>query len=297
MALSSTQEQAAVYQEKITGEIFYALGLSRDGMMRRVLGPLFRAATHRFGQIVARADAEAGRTGISGAARLILPDFSLQTSLRGADQIPPEGPLLVVSNHPGGYDSLVLLSSIPRKDLKIVLSDVPFTRSFTNAYPYFIYVPGDTGGRMSALRAAVDHLRNGGLLLIFAHGEVEPDPEVRPGGRESILEWSRSVEAMLRKVPQTWLQVTIASGVLMRQFVDSPLVKIRRKAAKQQKLAEVLQISQQLVAPHSLQIHVHVSFAKPVQAMQLPQDAIMPAVIQAGQQLFDEHLAALWQST
>ena len=294
MELSSIQKQAVIYREKITDEILYALGFSRSGVMRRVLGPLFRVATQRFGQIVARADDEASRTGISGASRLILPDFSLHTSVRGAENIPTEGPLLVVSNHPGGYDSLVILSCIPRKDLKIVLSDVPFTRAFTTARQYFIYVPSDPTGRMSALRSAIDHLHKGGALLIFAHGEVEPDPEVHfAGAPESILAWSRSVEAMLRKAPQAWLQVTIASGVLMRQFVDSPLVKIRRKAAKQQKLAEFLQISQQMIFPRSLQTHVHVSFARPVPAEQLPQDGIMPAVIQIGQQLLNEHIASL----
>jgi len=50
-----------------------------------------------------------------------------------------------------------------------------------------------------------------------------------------------------------------------------------------------------MVAPRSIQTYVHVSFAQPVQAMQLPQDRIMPAVIRIGQQLLDEHKASLQQ--
>jgi len=74
-----------------------------------------------------------------------------------------------------------------------------------------------------ALRSAIDHLHSGGSLLIFAHGDVEPDPELRfTGAHESILEWSRSVEAMLRKVPQAWLQVTIASGVFNAPVCRQP---------------------------------------------------------------------------
>ena len=112
-----------------------------------------------------------------------------------------DGPLLVVSNHPGAFDSVAILSCIPREDVKVLLSDVPFTRAFTSARRYFIYVPPDASGRMTTLRASIDHLKSGGALLIFAHGDVEPDPEVSPGADESIQDWSRSIEIMLGEVP------------------------------------------------------------------------------------------------
>lgn len=238
-------------------------------------------------------DDEARTSGISGGTRRILPDFSLNPTVRGAKNIPVDGPLLIVSNHPGALDSVAIMSCIPRKDLKVLLSDVPFTHAFSFACQYFIYVPPNATGRMIALRASIDHLQSGGALLIFAHDDVEPDPELGPGASESIQDWSRSIEIMLRKVPNTWLQVTIVSGVLMSKFVHNPIVKIRKTAPAQQKLAEFLQISQQMVFPRSVRTNVHISFAKPVKGMDFTKDEIMPDVIKIARQLLEDHLASL----
>ena len=288
----SEKEEVAVYREKIIDEIGYALGIGRRGVTRRLLGPLFKRPADRFGRIAARADTEVESSGISGGARRILTDFSLTVSTQGSELIPAEGPLLVVSNHPGALDSVAIMSCIPRKDLKVLLSDVPFTRAFSAARRYFIYVPPETGGRSATLRASIDHLRSGGSLLVFAHGDVEPDPEVSPGAWESIQDWSRSVEIMLRQVPESWLQVTIASGVLARQFVRNPIVRIRKSPARRQKLAEVLQLSQQMVFPRSVHTHAHISFAGPVKGVDLAKQEVMPALIKIARGLLEDHLAS-----
>jgi len=294
MSPQSKQEEVAVYRDRIIDEICYALGVGRSGVMRRLLGPLFKRPAGRFGRIAARADLEVRSTGISGGARQILPDFSLTVSARGVELIPQDGPLLVVSNHPGALDSLAILSRIPRKDLKVFLSDVPFTRAFSAARQYFIFVPPERAGRLAALRGSIDHLRSGGALLIFPHGDVEPDPEVSPGAAESIQGWSRSIEIMLRRVPESWLQAAIVSGVLAQKSVRSPFVKIRKDPARRQKLAEVLQLSRQMAFPRSVRTHVHVSFAKPVKGPDLAKEELMPALIGVARRLLDDHLAS-WQ--
>jgi len=291
--LPSPQQQVLAYREKIIDEIFYALGLSRSGAMRRLLGPLCRFPANRFGRIAAAADMEAKYCGITGSARRILPDLSLKTIVSGAENIPLEGPMLVASNHPGAFDSVAILSCIPRKDVKVFISDVAFARAFSFASRYFIFTPKNNSGRMTALRASIGHLKNGGSLLIFAHGDVEPDPELSPGGREGIGDWSRSIEIMLRRVPETWLLVTIASGVLMPKFMRNPIVKIRKTAPRRQKLAEVLQMSRQMICARGIRNNVHVSFAKPVRAQDLPADELMPAVIKIARQLLEDHMASL----
>jgi hypothetical protein len=286
------KENAGIYREKIIDEVCYALGVGRSGAGRRLLGPLFSLPAGRIGRIAARADGEAARSGLSGGARRILPDFNLTVSTRGTELIPPDGPLLVASNHPGALDSIAILSSIPRRDVSVLISDVPFTRALPAARRHFIYVPLQTGGRGPALRASIDHLRRGGTLLLFAHGDVEPDPEVSPGAAEAIHNWSRSIEIMLRKVPEFRLQVTIASGVLMRRFLRSPLVRIRKDPARRQKLAEVLQLCQQMVFPRSVRTDVHISFSKPVSGEDLVGEKLMPSVIRIARERLEDHLAA-----
>lgn len=289
------QEETAVYRERIIDEVCYALGVGRSGVMRRLLGPLFRHPAARFGRIAARADSEVGRSGLSGGARRILPDLNMTVSARREALIPTDGPLLVVSNHPGALDSVAILSCIPRKDISVLLSDVPFTRTFSAARRHFIYVPQGTRGRGATLRASIDHLKNGGALLVFAHGDVEPDPEVSPGASEAIQDWSRSIEIMLREAPECRLQVAIVSGVLMRRFLSSPIVRIRRTPARRQKLAEVLQLSRQMVFPRSVRTDAHISFAKPVTGMDLARGELMPAVIKIARELLEDHLAAFAQ--
>lgn len=286
----SEAEQAAVFREKVIYEIFYALGLSRGGLAGWLLRPLFRPAADRFGWIAARADGEVPSSGLSGGARRILPDLGLRPAVRGADRLPREGPLVLVANHPGGFDSVAILSCVPRRDMKVFISDVPFTRAFPSARDYFIYVPKDAGGRQESLRASIDHLKGGGSLLVFAHGDVEPDPELGPGAGAAIRDWSRSVEIMLRRVPEAWLQVAIASGVLMAKFMRSPLVRIRKTAARRQKLAEVLQICQQMLFPKSVHIDVHISFAKPVKLAAGSREELMPGVMGIARELLDDHL-------
>jgi len=293
MTPSSCRRDVAEYREKITDEICRALGFSPAGAARRLLGPLFRYPAGRFAGIIARADDEIRSSGLSGGARSVLADLSLKPTVRGAEQVPADGPLLIVSNHPGAYDSLAIMASVPRKDLKVVISDVGFTRAFTAAREYYIYAPRDTAGRMKALRASIAHLAKGGALLLFAHVEVEPDPETSPGAGEALRDWSRSIGIILRRVPEARLQVSIASGILMPRFLDSPLVRIRRNAPQRQKLAEFLQVSWQMVSPRSVRPEIHLSFSAPAGGRELPRDGLMPAVIAMAERLLEDHLAAV----
>jgi hypothetical protein len=181
--------------------------------------------------------------------------------------------------------------------MKVFISDVPFTRAFSSARDYFIYVPKNAGGRQAALRSSIQHLKGGGSLLIFAHGDVEPDPELAPGATAAIEDWSRSVEIMLRQVPEAWLQVAIASGVLRPKFLRSPLVRIRKTAARRQKLAEVMQIVRQMLFPRSVRVDIHVSFGRPLEAMALTQDELMADIIRIARGLLDDHMASLRRSS
>ena len=286
-------DPAADFRETIIAEICYALGVSRSGLVHRLLAPLLRLPVGRLAQVAAHADGAIETGGLSGAARRILPDLSLQPSARGAERIPSAGPLLVVSNHPGGFDSVAILSYIPRRDIKVVLSDVPFTRAFSTARRYFIFAPLNAAGGAKALRACIDHLKDGGVVLIFANGDVEPDPASSREAGLPFRDWSRSVEIMLRKVPAAWLQVVIASGVLMPKYLRHPLVRLRQTAVRRQKLAEVLQILRQVINPRGVRIAPRLSFAEPVKASDLFENGVMPSVIGIARRLLEDHLVSI----
>ena len=287
--------QRHLLQTRILDEIAVAFGLPRKSHWGWLVAPLFWWPTARFARVADSFDQAVAQGGISVGAQRVLPDFSLEVSVRGGETMPQQGPLLVVSNHPGAYDSLAIMASIPRRDLAVVLSDVPFLRTL-NAARFFIFVPPDTTGRAEALRVAIRWLKQGGALLIFAHGQVEPDPAWMPGADLSIQDWSRSIEALLRKAPETCLQLCIASNVLLSRFVHSPLVKIRHQPFARQKLAEFLQVATQMIAPARVKVFPKLSFGKPLGLADLSNTALMPAVIQQARQLLQEHIAAFHQS-
>lgn len=143
-------EPVVAIRERIVDEIFFALGMGRTGRMRRVFGPLFYLPANHLARIGAILEEEAPCTGLSGASRRVLPDLSVTVTTRGVERVPREGPVLVVSNHPGTYDPVVVTASIPRRDLKLVASDVGFTHALVNCSRDFIFVSTDSGERMAA---------------------------------------------------------------------------------------------------------------------------------------------------
>jgi 1-acyl-sn-glycerol-3-phosphate acyltransferase len=259
--------------------------------VRRALGSLFYLPAHRFGQVAANFENETTRAGLGAGAAQIMRDFSLTSTACGVENIPTEGPVLIVANHPGSYDSAVITASVPRRDLTLVVSDVPFVRSLAAASPHFIFVSTDMTERMDAIRQMVHRLQNGGAVLLFARGDVEPDPSFMSGAAATMAEWSHSIEILVRKVPQTQLVVEISSGVILPQFMNNPIVRLRRMPYHQQKLAEMLQLFQQLLFPKSIgETHVHISFSRPTLATDLPQTELMPAVIARARQALEEHV-------
>ena len=297
VALEPTFEQQVTrLRTRITDEIFFALGMPRSGLLRRVFGWLFYLPADRFGHIAARFENEVTRDGLGAGAVSVMHDFSLSATVRGVENIPLSGPTLILSNHPGAYDSVVITAQIPRRDLTLVVSDVPFSRALEAASPHFIFVSTDMAERMSSLRAMVQHLKDGGALLLFPLGEVEPDPAFMPGAAETMAGWSHSIEILLRKVPETRLVIEIASGVLLPRFVYNPITRLRRMPYHQQKLGELLQIFQQMLAPKSVEkINMHISFSKPIRLAELPPGEVMPAVIRRARLALAEHIA--WNQT
>ena len=105
--------------------------------------------------------------------------------VEGVDRVPREGPVLVVSNHPGLADAVALFATMPRDDLRVIAAERPFLSALPNTSRALIPVPDTPTGRPGAVRVAARHLRRGGAVITFPGGKIEPDPAVLPGASEA----------------------------------------------------------------------------------------------------------------
>lgn len=291
-----TREQLIQMRERITDEIFYALGLKKNGLPRKLLGRLFYLPTSRFTRMFAAADEAVDSGGLPAACKVLIDSLAVSVHASGVEYLSSEGPLMILSNHPGAYDSVAIGSLVPRTDFRIIVYEIPFYRALPRIGPRLIYAPTETTGRMVALRTAIDHLLKGGSLLQFGAGTIEPDPAVQAGAVEYLARWSASAEIMLRKAPETRVVLAVASGVLQKRFFTHPLIRLRRQPVAKRRLAEFLQVLQQLASPKSVKAEMRLSFAPPVSGHELIQQAnggrLMPVLIQHAHRLLAEHALA-----
>jgi hypothetical protein len=286
-------------RERITDEIFNAFGLRRRGVMRRIFGGLFYLPTSNFARIMASADDVVGKEGLSRGCHSVLPDFNIKLQTHGAENIPTEGdgPLLIVSNHPGAYDSVALGSCVSRRDLRIFVGNAPFFCALPNASQRFIQATGeeDPTGRMISLRDSIDTLRQGNSLLIFAGGTIDADPAILGPQKADLLDWSPSVEIMLRKVPETRFVAAIASGILLPFYAHHPLTWLRQGGVDKRRLSEFLQVLTQLIFPWSVQVQARLTFAPPATLAELEAESsdrrLMPTIRRRARNLLQEHMA------
>ena len=294
--MPADRDHISALTSQITDEIFAAFGLGKKSWPRRLFWPIFWLPAHPFGRLVAEIEQDTAHFGMTEAARRLLPRFVKQVQVIGAENIPAQGPLLIASNHPGAYDFVAIIANLPRPELKVVGSDVPLLHNLPALDRRFIYTVSGTHGRMTALRNIIRHLQDGGALLIFATGVVDPDPAVLPGAQEKLADWSPSLELALRRVPEARLLPTIVSGVLSPASLRSPLLRFQKEAWRQRKLAEFIQVMQQLIFHRDYGLTPRLSFGEPLTAEELasrnPSGEIMPEIIAQARSLLERHLQA-----
>ncbi|HSQ39267.1 MAG TPA: 1-acyl-sn-glycerol-3-phosphate acyltransferase [Anaerolineales bacterium] len=235
-------------------EITNALALPQSERAKRFIGMLFGKAMRRFAELGAGLDRVVAEGGVAAGARWALPRFVKSHAARGAEIIPPEGPLVIASNHPASVDSLVISAHVERRDYKIIVGDIPFFEKFPHLSQHAIYAPDphDIHGRMRVIRACIRHLQGGGALLIFPRGGIEADPDWMPNPDGEFDQWSRSLEIFLERVPQTRVLVTVVSGVIQRTAMRNPLTWLRKNRPDRQRLAFIYQLMRQTLSGKEL---------------------------------------------
>jgi hypothetical protein len=284
-----------VLSNSLIKEIINAVGLPNNGSMQWIFGRLFQKATTSLATIGFTFDRLILSDGFAKACEWALTNWCRDIQARGMEAIPQGGPLLVISNHAGAYDSVVIASLLGRNDLKFIASDVAFLKNLPNTNQHFYYVSDDNNYvRVAAARAGLRHLKNGGALLLFGTGLIDPDPAVYPDAEKDLESWSPSIDLFLSQVPEASVLVTIVSGIVSPKWAHHPITWLKRIDWQKRRLAEFGQVIQQLFLPGQLYVSPRVSFAHPVSVRQLhnesQEDRLLPAVIGRGKMLLAEHL-------
>jgi len=198
----------------------------------------------RFRREVEDADAATGRLGLAAASELLLAAHSGPVEVRGLDGVPASGPLLVAANHPGGVDTPALMAALrTRPDLRVLALDRPFLRAVPHIAAHLLYVGDSAEGRGGLVRAAASHLRDGGALLTFPAGGIEPDPALRSADAvAAVARWSRSPELLARLAPGTTVLPAAVSGVLSERWLAHPLSRARASVEDRELAAATLQL-------------------------------------------------------
>jgi hypothetical protein len=245
-------------------DILSALGLPKVEAWYRRLKPYFSKATDNFSRIALVFDKLITESDISQAARWSVSNWCKGILARGCEKVPRQGPLLIVSNHPGAYDALVVASCIPRPDLKLIASDLPVLRYLHNLSQRIFFIPinrSDTYNRMAGLLSAVRHLKDGGAVLLMGSGTIEPDPAVAPGALQYIHRWTNVLNLFLHSVPETQVILSAISHILTPKWAHHPITWFQNGSMEKRRIAEFGQVLQQLFIPDSLYVSPRLSLA------------------------------------
>jgi hypothetical protein len=235
----------------------------------------------RLAHQVATYDRIVGELGLKAGGAWILERMARRGEIDGQENIPLEGPLLLVANHPGLTDTVALFNAIPRSDLRVVAAKRPFLDALPNTSQYLLTMSETSSERFGLLRGATRHLRSGGAILTFPAGRIEPDPAVLPGAIEALKHWSASADLFARLVPGLAVLPTVVSGVLSPAALRNPLTLFRRRPIDRQWLAATLQT----MVPALRNVTVRVAFGRPVYAD--ADDATGQAVLKETQRLIE----------
>jgi hypothetical protein len=271
-SLFPSASHASAVRNAIFGDFFWLLGLPEASPWRHRLMPLLQPVVGRFADLAAEFDQMVAQVGLAPAIRPYYPRFAERVTVTGMETLPAAGPLLIVSNHPGAYDLFLILASLPRDDVKVIVSEISILHRLPAFDRYFVSIGPSASNSVAAAKAGVRHLQDGGALFLFPGGIVDPDPAFMPGAVESLERWSPSLELFLRRVPETKVVVAIVSGVLSRGWFNSPVTRLRQERKDRQKIAEACQVAQQMLWPHSIRIRPLVTFDRPFAVSELSQD-------------------------
>jgi len=241
-------------------DLLSAFGLGGTGRWRLPLELVSRIPARRLARQISVYDWIVGEWGLAAGGAWALERMSRDAQVGGGENVPREGPLLLVSNHPGLADAVALFAATPRTDLRVVAAERPLLEALPNTKRHLLTVPETSPGRLGLVRAATRHLQRGGAVLTFPGGRIEPDPAALPGAVEALDRWSSSVDLFARLTPGLAIVPAVVSGVISPAALRNPLTRLRRQRRDREWLAATMQ----MLTPALRDVTVRVEFGSPV---------------------------------
>ncbi len=260
--VTSDEERLEQLTRICVEDVVTAFGLGGVSRGRAVLELFSRVPVRRLARQVLAFDRTVGESGLGTGGAWALGRMCRNARIEGQSNVPRGGPLLLVSNHPGLADAVALFAATPREDLRVIAADRPFLNALPNTSRYLLTVVEDSGERSGIVRAAARHLRDGGAVLTFPGGMIEPDPAVLPGAVESLDRWSSSADLFARLAPDLAVVPVVVSGVISARALRIPLTRLRRRRRDREWLAATLQ----MLIPHLRDVDLRVEFGRPIYA-------------------------------
>ena len=255
---------ATTLSESLVNELVTAVGLRPTRFNHWLFWRLFRRITDRMADLGAKSDAITESEGFPAACRWLLTYFCTDVQVHGAENIPDRGPLLVLSNHPGTYDALIIFSNLQGHKIRSVSSEIPFLELLPNIHQQFLFTPReDSTERMLVLRHSVQHLRKGGTLNFFGSGHRDPDPAVYPNSDLIFDNWLNVFDIFFPFVKGLKVLPTIVSGVVSPKWAKHPITWLRKKQIDKRRLAEFGQVITQLRKPGKLMMSPRIFIGEP----------------------------------
>lgn len=258
-----------------------ALGWERGRPGGAVVRTILRAAARRIAREFATTDEVFATRALPDAARWILEHFSASVEISGFDRVPRHGPILLVANHPGLTDAMAVIAALDRRDVRIVAADYPFLHAMRGLGTRLIFLGPSGTSQLGWIRAVSRDLRQGGVVLLFPAGRLEPDPAVLGRGG-ALLPWSESIGIIRRLAPDAHVVPVAVAGVLSDRAFAHWLTRVRRASLDRQRVATLLQ----MIDPELRGVTPRIVFGAPI-AFELDRDANVQVAARMRQLVFE----------
>ena len=275
--VDDSAERLAEFHAICRRDLAILSGVEKSPMGRWLLNAALGLQLRRFADNMATFNTELVTRGLAEASTALCARYGGKVTAEGLENVPTDGPLLLVSNHPGRFDTLAIYATLPRSDVRALARPQPLLGMLSSLAPNLLMLPDEGAGRAGGLRQVLQMLRAGGALLIYPAGHLEPEPVLigRHGLADAPTEplgpWSNGVGTLVKLAVRQGvpLQVvpTSLSGVLSlstwRWF--GPLLKLRRSLRGREDLTAVLQVAFPGLGPTT----IHVRYGEPLEAAAL----------------------------